>query len=93
MLRGLIEANVVAPIIFQERVSLPPVLTITSVLVMATVLGVFGLLVAVPTLAAVIVLVRHILFGQVYAEQDPSTVSSAVLVAATGERKAIVLTE
>jgi predicted PurR-regulated permease PerM len=89
----LIEANVVAPIIFQERVSLPPVLTITSVLVMATLLGVFGLLVAVPTLAAVIVLVRHILFGQVYAEQDPSAVSSAVLVAATGERKAIVLTE
>jgi predicted PurR-regulated permease PerM len=86
----LIEANVVAPIIFQERVSLPPVLTILSVLVMATVLGVFGLLVAVPTLAAVIVLVRHILFGQVYAEQDTRTVSSAVLVAATGERKAIV---
>jgi len=87
----LIEANVVAPLIFQERVSLPPVLTILSVLVMASVLGVFGLLVAVPTLAAVIVLFRHILFGQVYAEQDARTASSAVLVAATGERKVVVI--
>jgi predicted PurR-regulated permease PerM len=89
----IIEANVVAPLIFQQRVSLPAVLTILSVLVMASLLGVFGLLVAVPTLAAVIVLVRHILFGQVYAEQDPVTVSSAVLVAATGERKVVVVPE
>ena len=83
----LIEANVVAPLIFEERVSLPPVLTILSVLVMASLLGVLGLVVAVPTLAAVMVLMRHILFGQVYAEQDLHRVPKAVLVeATTGER-------
>jgi predicted PurR-regulated permease PerM len=87
----LVEANIVAPLIFEERVSLPPVLTILSVLVMASLLGVLGLVVAVPTLAAVMVLVRHILFGQVYAEQDLRRVPKAVLVeATTGERKIII---
>ncbi len=90
----LIEANVVAPLVFEERVSLPPVLTILSVLVMASLLGVLGLIVAVPTLAAVMVLIRHILFGQIYAEQDLSRVPKAVLVAATtGERKVVVVPE
>ncbi len=83
----------VAPLIFEERVALPPVLTILSVLVMAALLGVFGLVVAVPTLAAVMVLLRHILFGQVYGEQDMRRISSAVLVHVTGERKAVVVPE
>lgn len=87
----LFEANVVAPLIFEERVSLPPVLTILSVLVMASLLGVLGLIVAVPTLAAVLVIVRHVVFGQMYGEGEPGRVPSAVLVASTGERKAIVV--
>lgn len=87
----LVEANVVAPLIFEERVSLPPVLTILSVLVMATVLGVLGIIVAVPTLAAALVLLRHILFGEVYGEHDLRMVPKAVLVeAVTGERKIVV---
>jgi predicted PurR-regulated permease PerM len=54
-------------------------------------LAVLGLVVAVPTLAAVMVLMRHILFGQVYAEQDLHRVPKAVLVeATTGERKIVV---
>jgi len=87
----LVEANVVAPLIFEERVSLPPVLTITSVLVMATVLGALGLVVAVPTLAALMVLIRHILFGQIYGEHDVDRIPSAVLVQTTGERKVITV--
>jgi predicted PurR-regulated permease PerM len=88
----LVEANIVAPLIFEERVSLPPVLTILSVLVMASLLGVLGLIVAVPSLAAVIVLLRHILFGQVYAEHDLSSVPKAVLVETiTGERKVVTV--
>jgi predicted PurR-regulated permease PerM len=87
----LVEANVVAPLIFEERVSLPPVLTILSVLVMATLLGVLGLIVAVPTLAAIIVLFRHILFGEVYADHDLTMIPKAVLVEAiTGERKIVI---
>jgi predicted PurR-regulated permease PerM len=89
----LVEANVVAPLIFEERVSLPPVLTILSVLVMASLLGVFGLLVAVPTLAAIMVLTRHILFGQVYGEFDLRRTTKAVLVGMTGERKIVVVPE
>src|SRR5439155_790627 len=41
------EANLVAPLIMERKVSLPPVLTIASVLVMGTLLGVIGLIVAV----------------------------------------------
>jgi predicted PurR-regulated permease PerM len=62
------EANLVAPIIMQRRVALPPVLTIISVLVMAKLMGPIGLIVAVPALATVMVLVRHILIGRVYGD-------------------------
>jgi predicted PurR-regulated permease PerM len=56
----LIEANFVHPLIMERRVHLPPVLSILSVLVMAELLGVIGLLVAVPVLATVMVVVRRI---------------------------------
>lgn len=56
----LIEANFVVPIILQRQVHLPPVLSILSVLVMAELLGLIGLLVAVPVLATVLVIVRRI---------------------------------
>lgn len=54
------EANVVAPMIMERKVELPPVLTILSILVMAKLLDVIGLLVAVPVLASVMVLTRRI---------------------------------
>ncbi len=54
------EANVVAPMVFEKQVELPPVLTIISVLVMAKLLGFVGLLVAVPVLATVMVIIRRI---------------------------------
>lgn len=62
------EANLVAPLIMHRRVALPPVLTILSVLVMAELAGPMGLLVAVPLLATVMVLVRHVLIGHIYAD-------------------------
>jgi predicted PurR-regulated permease PerM len=69
MLLGVIvhvfEANVVAPMVFEKQVELPPVLTILSVLVMANLLGVVGLLVAVPVLATVMVLIRRIFVHRV----------------------------
>jgi len=64
----LVEANLVSPILMQRNVALPPVLTILSVLVMAELAGPVGLLVAVPMLATVTVLVRHVLLGQVYGD-------------------------
>jgi predicted PurR-regulated permease PerM len=56
----LIEANFVAPMIMERQLHLPPVLSILSVLVMAHLLHVIGLLVAVPVLATSIVLVRRV---------------------------------
>ncbi len=56
----LIEANFVAPLIMERQVHMPPVLSILSVLVMAELLGVVGLLVAVPTLATIMVIIRRI---------------------------------
>jgi predicted PurR-regulated permease PerM len=64
----LVEANVVVPRIMQKRVHLPPVLTICSVLIMATLLGPIGLIVAVPVLAVTLVLVRHVLHAELYGE-------------------------
>jgi len=54
----LIEANLVSPFIMERKVALPPVLTIASVLVMGTLLGVIGLVVAVPILAVTMVVIR-----------------------------------
>lgn len=70
----LIEANLVSPIVMQRRVALPPVLTILSVLVAAELAGLLGMLVAVPTLATVIVLARHILIDRAYGESGAEVV-------------------
>ncbi len=72
------EANVVVPRIMQHRVDLPPVLTISSVLVMGTLLGPIGLIVAVPFLCVTMVLIRHILHAEIYGE--PGRLKPAVLV-------------
>lgn len=64
----VIEGNVVAPMIFHRGVKLPPVLTIMSVLIVGTLAGPVGLLVAVPLLAVVMVLIRTILQERVYGD-------------------------
>jgi predicted PurR-regulated permease PerM len=73
----IFEANIVVPRIMQRTVELPPVLTIASVLVMGTLLGAIGLIVAVPVLCVTMVLVRHILHGEIYGE--PGRFKPAVL--------------
>jgi len=62
----LIEGNLVSPLVMSKRVDLPPVLTIVAVLVMGQILGALGLLVALPTLAMLMVLVRRILITRIY---------------------------
>jgi predicted PurR-regulated permease PerM len=54
------EANVVAPMIMERQVHLPPVLSILSVLVMSHLLHVIGLVVAVPVLCVVMVIGRRV---------------------------------
>jgi predicted PurR-regulated permease PerM len=65
----LVESNVVLPLVMSKKVDLPPVLSIVSVLIMGRLLGPMGLVVAVPTLAAVMVIVRRILITRIYEGQ------------------------
>jgi predicted PurR-regulated permease PerM len=77
----LIEANFVAPVVMERQVNLPPVITIAGVLLIGKLFGLGGLIVAVPILAFVMVLIRHILMGEVYgdliSEAKPSGTVSA----------------
>jgi predicted PurR-regulated permease PerM len=65
----LIEGNIVSPLVMSKKVDLPPVLTIMSVLVIGQLLGGLGLIVALPTLAALMVIVRRILITRIYEGQ------------------------
>lgn len=62
----LIEGNLVAPLVMSRKIEMPPVLTITSVLVVGKLLGPLGLVVALPTLVTVMVIVRRILINRIY---------------------------
>jgi predicted PurR-regulated permease PerM len=65
----LVESNVVLPLVMSKKVDLPPVLSIVAVLIMGRLLGPMGLIVAVPTLALVMVIVRRILITRIYEGQ------------------------
>jgi predicted PurR-regulated permease PerM len=56
----IVEANIVVPMIMERQVRLPPVLSILSVLIMAHLLHLIGLLVAVPVLCTVMVVARRV---------------------------------
>jgi predicted PurR-regulated permease PerM len=62
----LIEGNLVSPLVMSKKIDMPPVLTITSVLVIGKLLGPLGLVVALPTLVTVMVIVRRILINRIY---------------------------
>lgn len=79
------EANAVVPRIMEHKVSLPPVLTISSVLIMGTLLGAIGLIVAVPLLAVTLVLVRHVVQGEIYGEEA----AEPAVLRTTAERRIV----
>lgn len=62
----LFEGNIVGPLVMSHKIDLPPVLTIMAVLIMGKILGPMGLVVALPTLAVVMVIVRRILINRIY---------------------------
>ena len=66
------ENQLVVPLLMHRRVDLPPVLTIMSVLICGKLLGPFGLLVAVPTLAVLMVLIRRVLIARIYQDSEQS---------------------
>jgi predicted PurR-regulated permease PerM len=65
----IVEANLIVPLIVANKVKLPPVLTIMSVLVVGKLMGPAGLLVAVPTLVVLMVVTRRILWNRIYLGQ------------------------
>jgi len=65
----LVEANFVAPYVMERQVNLAPVVTIAGVLLIGKLFGLAGLIIAMPILALVAILVRHILLGEVYGDQ------------------------
>jgi predicted PurR-regulated permease PerM len=86
------EANIVLPRIMQKQIDLPPVLTIMSVLIMGKLLGPVGLIVAVPTLAVAMVVVRRILISRIYEGQGfRRTTRDSVLVVRVPAAKGGVL--
>lgn len=85
----LIEANFVAPVVMERQVNLPPVLTIAGVLLLGKLFGLAGLVVAVPILAVIMVLVRHILLGQLYGDRVTEAQPSGTL--ASGAEPAIAV--
>jgi predicted PurR-regulated permease PerM len=62
----LIESNLVLPLITENQVKLPPVLSIMSVLIFGQLLGPVGLIVAVPILVVTTVIVRRVLVNRIY---------------------------
>ncbi len=77
-------SNIIVPWIMARTVSVPPALTISGVLAMGTLLGPVGLIVAVPILALMLVLVRHLVHGELYGEG--STFQPAVLRSGRGRQ-------
>jgi predicted PurR-regulated permease PerM len=66
----IIEGNLVLPLITAKRVEIPPVLGMMAVLVVARLLGIGGVIVAVPLLAVTMVIVRRVLINRVYEGQS-----------------------
>jgi predicted PurR-regulated permease PerM len=88
----LVGSNVVQPLVFERRLNIPPLLTILSILIAGATLGALGIVVAVPLLACIIVVVRHVLLTHLYGDHDPRVFESAVLVSTTGTRHAVAMT-
>lgn len=66
----IIEGNVVVPLITSKRLEIPPVLSMLAVLVVGRLLGLGGIIVSVPLLAASLVIIRRVLIHRVYEGQN-----------------------
>jgi predicted PurR-regulated permease PerM len=66
----IIEGNFVLPLITAKRVEIPPVMSMMAVLIVAKLFGVFGVIVAVPMAAVVMVLVRRVVIHRLYEGQQ-----------------------
>ncbi|HSQ05991.1 MAG TPA: AI-2E family transporter, partial [Burkholderiales bacterium] len=65
----IIEGNVVLPLITAKRVEIPPVLGMISVLIVARLLGLGGVVVSIPLAAVTMVIIRRIVISRLYEGQ------------------------
>jgi len=75
----IVEANFVAPVVMERQVNIPPVVTIAGVLMIGKLFGLSGLIIAVPILALVMILVRHILLGEIYGDPVDAALPSGTV--------------
>jgi predicted PurR-regulated permease PerM len=66
----IVEGNLVLPLITAKRVEIPPVLSMMAVLIVAKLFGVFGVIVAVPMAAVLMVLIRRVVIHRLYEGQQ-----------------------
>ena len=66
----LIEGNVIIPLVMSRQVSLHPAVIIIGVIVVGRVIGIVGLIVAVPLISATLVLVRAVYVDPLAREDD-----------------------
>lgn len=66
----IIEGNFVLPLITAKRVEIPPVMSMMAVLIVAKLFGLFGVVVAVPMAAVVMVLIRRVVIHRLYEGQS-----------------------
>jgi predicted PurR-regulated permease PerM len=89
----LIESNLVLPLITQNQVKLPPVLSITAVLLCNQILGPVGLVVAVPLMVLLTVIVRRVLVNRIYegAAERPAPVDRPLLLRVPAPEGGVIL--
>ena len=89
----LIESNLVLPLITENQVKLPPVLSIMSVLIFGQLFGPVGLVVAVPILVVLTVIVRRVLVNRVYegAADRPLPVDRTMVLRVPASEGAVVV--
>lgn len=69
----LIESNIITPLIQQQKTSIPPALLLLFQLFMGLLTGFFGVLVATPLLAAILVLVKEVWIQDCLGDNDVAT--------------------
>lgn len=65
-----IQSNIIMPVVYQRAVSLPPALTLSTILLMGVLFGFLGVLVATPLVAVVIRLVKTLYLEGVLGDRD-----------------------
>ncbi len=68
----MLEGYILSPLVQKRTVYLPPILTLSAIAVMSTLLGMPGLIVATPTMAIVLVLVKKIYIQGMLGDTAPS---------------------